>query len=211
MSLTCDNVDIDLYFKCIIIGEASVGKTSIVEYYIYNKKTDHMLTPTIGVDFFSKIVCHPKNKIKVSIWDTCGQEKFRAITKMYYRDTMVVLLCFSIVNKKSFDQLKEFIHDIETLCHKNVIIFLLGTFSDKNDFRVVTIEMVNNFILATGKDIKYFEVSSVTGDNINNVFNMMIDQIVNNIDKIDNQDIQKRKLKNIDFDGIAQKKSGCCN
>lgn len=75
--------EFDLIYKYILIGDTMVGKSSILSQFITKKF--QIKKPTIGIDFNSKIIKISKKKIKIQIWDTSGQENFRALTKLYFK------------------------------------------------------------------------------------------------------------------------------
>ncbi|CAH6421140.1 Ras family GTPase [uncultured virus] len=191
--------NIDFIIKVIIIGDSIIGKTSIGEKYVNNKFNDTNPISTIGVDFFSKIIKFQNKNIKLQIWDTAGQERFRSITKSYYRDCTGIFLCFSLINKMSFLNLKKYINDINQICLYNPKIILVGTFLDKLDEYNGFEKEVNNFI-EENKFI-YIEVSSKTGENIDELFKKMIELIMVNID------LKKMNRSN---NKIIKKKNLCC-
>lgn len=85
--------------KILILGESSVGKSSLLTQYVDHKFTDNH-TPTIGVEYKQKIIeLKDKSLIKVQIWDTAGTERFRTITPVYYRNVDGVLLVYDIIDK----------------------------------------------------------------------------------------------------------------
>ena len=196
------------HIKIIIVGSSGVGKTSLVDYYI-NKRTLNYNPITIGVDFSSKIVEKNNKQYKLHMYDTAGLEKFRSITKSYYTGAMCALVCFSLEDIKSFNNLKYFFKDVHELSDKDVYIVLVGTHSDTNN-KEVTIEMINK--LTTKHNISYYETSSQNGDNIDNLFDHIINKTIdihpyatmdNNIDNKDN--------KNNNILHIHYKDTNCCN
>ena len=76
--------DYDYLFKYIIIGDSSVGKSCLMMQFIEGKFKSH-IDPTIGVEFGSRKLEIQKNRLKLQIWDTAGQENFRSITRSYFR------------------------------------------------------------------------------------------------------------------------------
>ena len=95
--------------KVVLIGESGVGKTSIITRYFSNKfKTQQM--PTTGATFISKtIILEDENRsIKFELWDTAGQEKYRALAKVFYKNAAVCVLVYDITRKSSFEELKNF-------------------------------------------------------------------------------------------------------
>ncbi len=117
-------------FKYIVVGDSGIGKSSITLRYVEDSFEDHSM-PTIGIEFFIKHVEHDGDKIKLNIWDTAGQEKYRSITRSYYRLAIGCLLCFSLIDRTSFNNLKDHLRDLKQGCQENVQFVLVGTFLDK--------------------------------------------------------------------------------
>ena len=97
-------------FKIVLLGESGVGKTCIINRYtkeIFEEK----VCPTKGALFNSKIIQLDESKesyIKLIIWDTAGQEKYRSMSKLFYKDANAAILVYDITNKKSFNEIKEY-------------------------------------------------------------------------------------------------------
>ncbi len=90
------------------MGDASVGKTSLLHVYMKGSFPDKNL-PTIGVEFSSKIITLKDNsKIKIQIFDTAGQEKYRSISNMIYRRSDIIILTYAINDKNSFEDIKNY-------------------------------------------------------------------------------------------------------
>ena len=98
-----------LQCKVVLIGETRVGKTSIIKRYISDNFSSS-LSPTPGASFTAKTVFIKdyNQSIKFEIWDTAGQEKFRALAKVFYKNAAVCILVYDITRKSSFDALKNF-------------------------------------------------------------------------------------------------------
>ena len=101
-------------FKVVLIGESGVGKTSILLRYVSNEFNSQQFS-TLGLSYVDKIILIDNNKkIKLEIWDTAGQEKFRALAKAYYRNIDVGILVYDVTNKTSFEEIKNYwIKDIK--------------------------------------------------------------------------------------------------
>jgi small GTP-binding protein len=94
--------------KVVLIGEAGVGKTSIIMRYITNIFNPRQLA-TQGASYVSKTVEINKNqKVKFELWDTAGEEKYRAIARVFYQNASVCILVYDITRKSSFDEIKNF-------------------------------------------------------------------------------------------------------
>ena len=94
--------------KIVLLGESGVGKTSIIQRYI-NNDFNPQISSTGGANFATKTMTFEDNqKIKFEIWDTAGQEKFRSLTKVFYKNASVCVLVYDITRKKSFEELEKF-------------------------------------------------------------------------------------------------------
>ena len=114
--------------KVVLIGESGVGKTSIINRYTSNTFSS-VLTATPGASFTAKTVFLKEynQSIKFEIWDTAGQEKYRALAKVFYKNASVVILVYDICRKESFDQLKQYwINEIKTNVAPNTSMFLFN-------------------------------------------------------------------------------------
>ena len=97
-------------FKIVLLGESGVGKTSIIQRYTKDKFENEKL-PTKCASFETKVVKIDESEekyIKLNIWDTAGQEKYRALTKIFYKEASAAILVYDITNKKSFEEVKDY-------------------------------------------------------------------------------------------------------
>ena len=160
--------------KILTLGDTSVGKTSIVIRYSDNTFNETNTLSTIGVDFKIKRVKKGGESIKVSIYDTAGQERFQNIIKHYYRGANGILLTFDISNRNTFKKLDFWYNDMkENIGDLNkVFICLIGNKIDKEEKREITFEEANQY--ANEKKLPYFEVSAKTGKGIKQLFDEAI-------------------------------------
>ena len=95
--------------KVVLIGDSGVGKTSIISRYISNTFSS-VLMATPGANFTTKTVFlqDEKQSIKFEIWDTAGQEKYRALAKVFYKNAAVCILVYDITRRASFEELKKY-------------------------------------------------------------------------------------------------------
>jgi len=150
--------------KIIFTGDSGVGKTSIINS-IMGQKFSEEYEPSIGVDFFSKTIRYKGHLIKLQIWDSAGQEKFRSLIPNYIRGSSLIFLIFDVSKKESFQHLVEWINFITNIEKGNIVI--VGNKIDLKDNREVTNEEAEKF--CKEKKIDYFEVSAKEGTNINNL------------------------------------------
>ena len=118
--------------KCVLLGESSVGKTSIINQFTENM-FDADVVSNSTAQFVTKIVEYDefKKALKFEIWDTAGQERFRSLAKIFYKDAKVVILVYDITNIESFNQLKEYWYDqVRSNGDKDAIISIVA---NKND------------------------------------------------------------------------------
>ncbi|KAJ3599124.1 hypothetical protein NHX12_033087 [Muraenolepis orangiensis] len=134
-----------------------------------------------GIDFKIRTIELDGKKIKLQIWDTAGQERFRTITTAYYRGAMGIMLVFDITNEKSFDNIKNWIRNIEEHASADVEKMVLGNKCDVNDKRQVSKERGEKLALEYG--IKFMETSAKANINVENAFLTLARDIKAKMDK----------------------------
>ena len=159
--------------KILTLGETQVGKTSIVLRYSEDKFNYNKIA-TIGIDFKIKVIRKGNEKIKVSIYDTAGQERFQNIVKHYYKGANGVLLVYDITKRDSFKKLEFWIDDLKENADNidNLFIYLIGNKNDMEEKREVSYQEACDF--AKEKNLPYIEVSAKTGNNIKKLFDEVI-------------------------------------
>jgi small GTP-binding protein len=154
-------------FKFIVIGSSGVGKTAILKRLVDDVFTTESQS-TIGVEFLATTIDVEGQQVKLQIWDTAGQERFRSIAKAYFRSAIGVVLVFDLSDRKSFDDLNQWLADIHALCDPNAVVTLIGNKLDLADQRKVTSNEAEAF--AQLHQLSYFETSALGGDNIQEAF-----------------------------------------
>lgn len=156
----------DHMIKLLILGDSTVGKSALMNKFCENVfSTTHIAT--IGVDFkYKNIFCDDK-KIKLQIWDTAGQEKFRSIMRTYYKGAMGIVLTYAVTDKKSFQNIENWLKQIQNNAAADVVIVLVGNKCDLKE-REVTTEEGNE--VANKFGLKFFETSAKEGTNVHEVF-----------------------------------------
>lgn len=140
------------------------------------------------MEFSVKSVEIDGEEMKLQIWDTSGQEKYRTVTKSFYRKAMGAFIIFDLTNRESFEHLNVWLKMVEENAPEGTVKILLGNKTDMKKERVITPEEIRNF--SNEQKIEYFEVSAKEGTGINEAFNFMA-QIIKR-DRID-QEIVLRK------------------
>ena len=136
-----------------------------------DEEYDDAFITTIGVDFKLKTIEMDSKILKLQIWDTAGQERFKAITRAYYRDTHGVIIVYDITDKESFDNIKQWLFEVDQWCGDNVSILIVGNKSDLADRREVSYEEASSF--AEELQIEYIETSAKNATNIDEAFHRM--------------------------------------
>lgn len=152
--------------KVVLIGETRVGKTSLLQRYVEDTFEENQ--PTIGAAFSTKVVPTPNGTTQLNLWDTAGQEQFRALASMYYRNAHVALFVYDWTRKETFSALSEWVKTIENNASGNIKIFVVGNKTDLGA-RATTRDEVREFaesIHAQG----HFETSAKTGAGVNDLF-----------------------------------------
>uniref|UniRef100_A0A914IBH1 Ras-related protein Rab-43 n=1 Tax=Globodera rostochiensis TaxID=31243 RepID=A0A914IBH1_GLORO len=119
----------DYLFKVVLIGDMGIGKTCVVQRFKNGTYIEKQGT-TIGVDFTMKTLMVEGKRIKLQIWDTGGQERFRTITQSYYRSANGIILCYDLTCPESFVSLQRWIDDVSKFAVPNVAKILVGTKAD---------------------------------------------------------------------------------
>jgi len=157
----------DFLFKLLLIGDSGVGKTCVLFRFAEDAFNSTFIS-TIGIDFKIRTIEMDGKKIKLQIWDTAGQERFRTITTAYYRGAMGIMLVYDITNEKSFDNIKNWIRNIEEHATSDVEKMALGNKCDMNDRRQVSKERGEQLAIEHG--IKFMETSAKASINVEEAF-----------------------------------------
>ena len=173
----------DYTLKFIVIGESSVGKSNLLLQFT-DKRFEQTHDVTIGVEFGTKIVSYEDTIYNIQIWDTAGQETYKAITKSYYRGAIGCLLVYDITNRETFAEVSKWLTDIKESNPYNTNIILIGNKLDLEDYRQVSYEEGKKF--ADDNKIEFTETSAKTGANVGSSFI----NVIKNIDiKIKNGEV----------------------
>jgi len=158
-----DSVNVTRH-KIIFVGDAGVGKTTIISRIMDNPFND-AYEPSIGVDFMSKNITFRGTNIKLQMWDTAGQEKYKGLIPSYVRNSSIVFLIYDVSTKSSFDNISNWINFIRSI--ENNTLVLCG---NKIDLAEREVKKEDGEALAQKEGIAFFEVSAKTGDGIKNMF-----------------------------------------
>ena len=172
------SLDFDYLLKFIVIGDSSVGKSNIISKYKENK-FDEKGQPSIGVQFIAKNVVIENTTFRLQVWDTAGQETFRSMTRIYYKNSSCAFIVYDITEKESFNHVESWINECKKIAPETVLLVLIGNKSDLNESREVSYEEGLKF--AEKNKMLFFETSAKNGVNIENIFKKSVENISNNI------------------------------
>uniref|UniRef100_A0A9J2PDI4 Ras-related protein Rab-43 n=1 Tax=Ascaris lumbricoides TaxID=6252 RepID=A0A9J2PDI4_ASCLU len=226
----------DFLFKIVLIGDMGVGKTCVVQRFKNGTFIERQGT-TIGVDFTMKTLVIEGKRVKLQIWDTGGQERFRTITQSYYRSANGIILCYDMTCRQSFESLQRWLDDVSKFAAPNVAKVLVGSFglfsylcqdvlsssrlllkeggatkADLESERVVDSEEGNE--LAHSQGMCFFVETSARGNvNVENAFLELALQLKRHYEAgahIDAQ-LDAFRISSQSTTTIASKWSSCCN
>ncbi|MFW9895419.1 MAG: Rab family GTPase [Candidatus Thorarchaeota archaeon] len=173
----------EFVFKIVILGNAAVGKTSLINQFVEGSFQEDY-KPTLGANIVRKDVDIDgediNTKIRLIMWDLAGQEKYNVIRSMYFQGCEGALLVYDVTRYNTFDSVKsKWLKDFKKYIRKKGVYILIGNKTDLIDQRVVTTE--NGKELA--EDIQasdFIETSAKLGENIDEAFLLLVRQILNN-------------------------------
>ena len=218
--------------KVVLLGESGVGKTSIISQFTSGVFDSNVVT-SITAQFISKTIEFKdlKKSIRFDIWDTAGQEKFRSLAKIFYKDAKIIILVYDITCKKNFTELKDYWYEKQTKLHadSDPIFAVVANKSDLYANQEVDDEEGKKFAESINGIFQSTSAKSDTGitDLFKNLgyryFNPNYD--VNAIEKEKKQAYEKKKKAKNDDDEVEErkkrvklenvqktnsKKNGCC-
>ncbi|KOC68385.1 Ras-related protein Rab-39B [Habropoda laboriosa] len=173
----------DYQFRLILIGDSTVGKSSLLKYFTDGKFAE-LSDPTVGVDFFARLIkVEDGTRIKLQLWDTAGQERFRSITKSYYRNSVGALLVYDVCNRASFEHIPQWMMDARRHIEPHCPVFaLVGCKLDlvtNGGRREVSKEEARAF--ADQHGVHHIETSAKTGVNVEEAFRTVTQEVYNRI------------------------------
>ena len=193
----------DCVYKVLLLGDSTVGKTCFLMRYT-DKSFQEAHMSTIGLDYRLKNMQLKNGKnIKLQIWDTAGQDRFRAITKNYYKGAHGILLIYDITSIQTYENVKNWIAQIREEASPHIVIYIIGNKIDMVEERKIKTEEGQK--LANEFHLQFYETSAKTGENVNETF----ESLVNKIDEVYSQ-IEANNRAN-KLSGGKKKKNGCCS
>ncbi len=203
--------------KIVLLGESAVGKTSIIQRFT-NDSFDLNCLSSLSAQFNSKTVTVNGETIKFDVWDTAGQEKYRSLARIFYKDAKVIIFVYDITNLKSFQEIQNYwYNETKDSCDNDVIYALVGNKSDlyeKEEVNEIDAQKYADEINAIFKT-----TSALSNVGINNLFENIAQKLLDpNYDYLKdgddhNDNNQKQNIIKIDNNtqNNTHNEGGCCN
>ena len=159
--------------KICLLGDVSVGKTSIASRFCKNSFNENYINTIGGAYQQQNIILNNGVKMKLHIWDTSGQDRFRSMTNLYYRDAQVAILTYDVTNEQSLDSLTYWLKELnDKVDQDNMLLCLAGNKNDVDakDERVATIKGKE---FADSHNMIFFETSAKTGAGVKELFQVI--------------------------------------
>ena len=200
-----------LPIKIILLGDTGVGKSSIIKRYIEDSFEEN-LSSTIGSNFLEKIEKIKGQKVRLEVWDTAGQEEFRSVTKLFVKNSKIIILVYNVTQKSSFEGLNYWYDFIQKELAQNFVLGVAGNktdliFEDGYDEEITSEEgkafaekIKANFSLVSAKE---------SGKEITNLFNQCISSYLDSRDGTEDTNYNI-KLKSDNGSLSSNNKGECC-
>ncbi|CAM9262120.1 unnamed protein product [Chrysoparadoxa australica] len=199
-----------LLIRVLMVGDSSVGKTSIVLRYDkrgYNPK----FSTTIGVDYSDRMVDLDGKTVKLQIWDTAGQERFHSLTTSFFKRAEGFVLVYDVCSRASFESLDRWMKDAKDQGKKDCDIVICG---NKCDVRAGSrsVQESEGKEFASQHMVPYFETSAKDNINIDEVFYLLARSIMTRLDRERSEGEANESSPTVKIgEGAENSKSGCCN
>ena len=203
------NSDFEFLIKLVVIGDSGVGKTNFIFQFTEGKFSRAHVT-TVGFDYKSKIIRLPNKKvIKLHIWDTAGQERYMAVNKSLFQKVQGIILMYDLTNRDSFDHLQNWLNLIKKNVPNKVIMLVANKLDLAQENRIVTKEEGED--IGKKNDMLFFEGSGATGENVDEIFTTIADEIYRKLidDKNEKGDYENTNIE-LSKSKIKSKKNKCC-
>lgn len=195
--------EFDYLFKILLIGDSSVGKTSLLLRYIDDTYRGEFQA-TIGVDFKVSTKSINGKLLKLQLWDTAGQDRFKNIVSTYYRGAQGIFIVFDVTNRTSFNNVSKWYQESANFLPESTIRILVGNKSDMNaPYRVISEEEAKALSERLGAE--YFETSAKQNTNIDLTFTRMATSILSKVSTNPTIAVYPKPLQ-----GKKVVKKGCC-
>ena len=190
--------------KTIFLGESGVGKTNLIKAAI-DDEFDETTKTTSMASCVEKSVKVNNKYYSLKLWDTIGQEKFRTMTKIFYKGAKIVIFIYDITKLKTFEELEYWVNEVKTALGDEPICALVGNKSDLIEDEEVDEDKAREY--AFNKELKFKIVSAKSNPKD---FQLFLDELLNDYIQKTGGKIKEDQVVEISRETIAVKKKGCC-
>ena len=173
------NTDFEFTIKLLIVGDSTVGKSNFICRFTEDRFVENYMAST-GIDLKTTSIEIEGKTIKLQLWDTAGQEKYRSITKSLFLKAQGIIALYDITSESSFVNLKNWLILINEECIPDIPIIIIGNKIDLEDQRIIVKEKAIEY--AKQKNIEYIETSSKTGENIEKAIHLITSKVLEKAD-----------------------------
>ncbi|RUS88110.1 hypothetical protein EGW08_004163 [Elysia chlorotica] len=191
--------------KVCLLGESGVGKSSIVMRFVADR-FKQALESTIGASFMTKTIVVDENTYKFQIWDTAGQEKYRALAPMYYRGSSAAIIVYDVTRETSFQAVKGWVNELQRHGPSRIVLAIAGNKCDLEDLREVREKDAQEYAKEIGAI--FCETSAMTSVNVAELF-QAIARLLPPEDATDSLD-QQRAGSSIKLRNGRTSRGRCC-
>ena len=191
-----------LKIKAILVGESQTGKTCILNKLVSNIFIENPGSTNVAENLEKEFTVEGKT-ITLDIWDTAGQEKFRSLNKIFFKEAEIAFLVYDITKKQTFDELKNFwVEQVRTFSGENVLFAIVGNKADLYTKEEVNENMGQEF--ADQINGVFAQTSAKHGTGINDLFQTVVEK------KIESNLDLKNKLLGVKLEASVKPKGECC-
>jgi len=209
----------DYLYKIVLIGDSGVGKSNLLSRFTRNQFNMESKM-TIGVEFATRSIQTDGKTIKAQIWDTAGQEKFRAITSAYYRGAVGAIIgtthisLYDIAKHSTYTNVLTWLQELKNHADPNLVIMMVGNKSDLRHLRDVQTEEAES--LAETNQLSFIETSALDTTNVETAFHNILTEIYHNMSQKQKREDPQELIKQISLElthpNISNdSKMPCCN
>ncbi|XP_051247916.1 EF-hand calcium-binding domain-containing protein 4B isoform X2 [Dicentrarchus labrax] len=171
----------DRLFKVVLIGNSSVGKTSLLRSFCEGR-FHPSTTATVGIDYSVKTLTLDNMQVAMQLWDTAGQERYRSITKQFFRKADGVVVMYDVTVEESFKAVQPWLTNVQEAAGEGIPILLLGNKMDMDGDREVSFKEAEQ--LAHENKVMFFEVSAYTAKNVTESLTHLARVLMDQEDKV---------------------------
>lgn len=194
--------------KIVILGDVGVGKTNIITRYLSNKFNEDSVT-TNGASYMMKKIVIDNVTYRLNVWDTAGQEKFHSVTKMLIQDVNILILCYSIVNRSTFENLDYWYKIITDICGQKLVLGVVGNKNDLYENEEVKEEEGKSY---AEKHNAYFKLVSAkcSKSGIDELFDDLLKEYIMKFSEDDEEKNEDNNSLRLDEKQEVKKSKKCC-